>query len=139
MSSDDLWSAICFIFRLLLWRVSSERRSTELGTLDSSNRTFSSASSCQQQERQPCPFNKVERVTSEYSKSKYLCVSFLFSEYFKAPIISGEQKNKKLPSASWAQYNNEDVLKKKILALSDVLRTPPSGVNFAFEYSIAKK
>ena len=135
--SCHLWSAICFIFRLLLWRVSSERRSTELGTLDSSNRTFSSASSCQQQERQPCPFNKVERVTSEYSKSKYLCVSFLFSEYFKAPIISGEQKNKKLPSASWARYNNEDVL--KILALSDVLRTPPSGVNFAFEYSIAKK
>ena len=66
-------------------------------------------------------------------------MSFLFSEYFKAPIISGEQKNKKLPSASWAQYNNEDVLKKKILALSDVLRTPPYGVNFAFEYSIAKK
>lgn len=64
-------------------------------------------------------------------------MSFLFSEYFKAPIISGEQKNKKLPSASWACYNNEDVL--KILALSDVLRTPPSGVNFAFEYSIAKK
>ena len=69
-----------------------------------------------------CCFNKVERVTSEYSKSKYLCVSFLFSEYFKAPIISGEQKNKKL-----------------LLALSDVLRAPPSGVNFAFEYSIAKK
>ena len=86
-----------------------------------------------------CCFNKVERVTSEYSKSKYLCVSFLFSEYFKAPIISGEQKNKKLPSASWARYNNEDVLKKKILALSDVLRTPLSGVNFAFEYSITKK
>lgn len=68
-----------------------------------------------------------------------MCVSFLFSEYFKAPIISGEQKNKKLPSASWARYNNEDVLKKKILALSDVLRTPLSGVNFAFEYSITKK
>ena len=49
-------------------------------------------------------------------------MSFLFSEYFKAPIISGEQKNKKL-----------------LLALSDVLRAPPSGVNFAFEYSIAKK
>ena len=57
-------------------------------------------------------------------------MSFLFSEYFKAPNISGEQKNKKkLPIAPWVRHNNEEALKKKILVLSDVLRAPPSGVN----------
>ena len=68
---------------------------------------------------------------------------------YKAPIIADFNKeqedfirtksDKELPSAPWAGYNNEEELKNKILALSEdkrnVLRAPPSGVNFDFEYS----
>ena len=68
---------------------------------------------------------------------------------YKAPIIAEFNKeqedfirtksDKELPSAPWAGYNNEEELKNKILALSEdkrnVLRAPPSGVNFDFEYS----
>ena len=68
---------------------------------------------------------------------------------YKAPIIADFNKeqedfirtksDKELPSAPWAGYNNEEELKNKILALSEdkrnVLRAPPSGVNFDFEYA----
>merc|ERR1711974_305100 len=44
-----------------------------------------------------------------------------------------------LPSAPWAGYNNEEELKEKIMAMGEdkrnVLRAPPSGVNFDFEYT----
>ena len=46
--------------------------------------------------------------------------------------------HKEQPSAPWAGYQNEEELKKKILSLSEdkrnVLRAPPTGVNFDFEY-----
>ena len=68
---------------------------------------------------------------------------------YKAPLIADFNKeqedfirtksDKELPSAPWAGYQNENELRDKILALSDdkrnVLRAPPSGVNFDFEYS----
>ena len=68
---------------------------------------------------------------------------------YKAPLIADFNKeqeefirtkgDKEIPSAPWAGYQNEEELKEKIFALSDdkrnVLRAPPSGVNFDFEYS----
>ena len=68
---------------------------------------------------------------------------------YKAPLIADFNKeqeefirtrsDKELPSAPWAGYNNEEELKEKIMALSEdkrnVLRAPPSGVNFDFEYT----
>merc|ERR1719322_721019 len=87
-------------------------------------------------------FNKVGKVATDYSKVVQETV-------YKAPLIADFNKeqeefirtkgDKELPSAPWAGYQNEEELKEKIFALSDdkrnVLRAPPSGVNFDFEYS----
>jgi len=87
-------------------------------------------------------FNKVGKVATDYSKVVQETV-------YKAPMIADFNKeqedfirtksDKELPSAPWAGYQNENELRDKILALSDdkrnVLRAPPSGVNFDFEYS----
>merc|ERR1711936_1159866 len=85
-------------------------------------------------------FNKVGKVATDYSKAVQETV-------YKAPMIADfnkeqeefiRSKNKEQPSAPWAGYQNEEELKKKILALSEdkrnVLRSPPTGVNFDFEY-----
>jgi len=85
-------------------------------------------------------FNKVGKVATDYSKVVQETV-------YKAPMIADfnkEQeefikgKNKEQPAAPWAGYQNEEELKKKILSLSEdkrnVLRSPPTGVNFDFEY-----
>merc|ERR1712029_358490 len=87
-------------------------------------------------------FNKVGKVATDYSKVVQETV-------YKAPLIADFNKeqedfirtksDKEPPSAPWAGYQNENELRDKILALSDdkrnVLRAPPSGVNFDFEYS----
>merc|ERR1712029_1012110 len=87
-------------------------------------------------------FNKVGKVATDYSKVVQETV-------YKAPLIADFNKeqeefirtkgDKELPSAPWAGYQNEEELKEKIFALSEdkrnVLRAPPSGVNFDFEYS----
>jgi len=85
-------------------------------------------------------FNKVGKVATDYSKVVQETV-------YKAPMIADfnkeqedfiRSKNKELPSAPWAGYQNEEDLKAKILALSEdkrnVTRAPPTGVNFDFEY-----
>merc|ERR1711936_248950 len=85
-------------------------------------------------------FNKVGKVATDYSKAVQETV-------YKAPMIADfnkeqeefiRSKNKEQPSAPWAGYQNEEELKKKILSLSEdkrnVLRSPPTGVNFDFEY-----
>jgi len=85
-------------------------------------------------------FNKVGKVATDYSKVVQETV-------YKAPMIADfnkeqeefiKSKNKEQPSAPWAGYQNEEELKKKILSLSEdkrnVLRAPPTGVNFDFEY-----
>ena len=82
------------------------------------------------------------KATTDYSKVVQETV-------YKAPLIADFNKeqeefirtkrDKELPSAPWAGYNNEEELKEKIMALSEdkrnVLRAPPSGVNFDFEYT----
>jgi len=87
-------------------------------------------------------FNKVGKAATDYSKVVQETV-------YKAPLIADFNKeqeefirtktDKELPSAPWAGYNNEEELKEKIMALSEdkrnVLRAPPSGVNFDFEYT----
>lgn len=85
-------------------------------------------------------FTKVGKVATDYSKVVQETV-------YKAPMIADfnkeqeefiKSKNKEHPSAPWAGYQNEEELKKKILSLSEdkrnVLRSPPTGVNFDFEY-----
>merc|ERR1712079_194224 len=87
-------------------------------------------------------FNKVGKAATDYSKVVQETV-------YKAPLIADFNKeqeefirtrsDKELPSAPWAGYNNEAELKEKIMALSEdkrnVLRAPPSVVNFDFEYT----
>merc|ERR1711983_143693 len=87
-------------------------------------------------------FNKVGKVATDYSKVVQETV-------YKAPLIADFNKeqeefikaknDKETPAAPWAGYQNEEELKQKILALSEdkrnVLRSPPSGVNFDFEYT----
>ena len=81
------------------------------------------------------------KETTDYSKVQ--------ETVYKAPLIADFNKeqeefirtkrDKELPSAPWAGYNNEEDLNEKIMALSEdksnVLRAPPSGVNFDFEYT----
>lgn len=87
-------------------------------------------------------FTKVGKAATDYSKVVQETV-------YKAPLIADFNKeqeefirtkgDKELPAAPWAGYNNEEELKEKIMALSEdkrnVLRAPPSGVNFDFEYT----
>ena len=101
-------------------------------------------------------FNKVGKVATDYSKGRHGSYIFVFliivylavqETVYKAPMIADfnkeqeefiRSKNKEQPSAPWAGYQNEEELKKKILSLSEdkrnVLRSPPTGVNFDFEY-----
>ena len=101
-------------------------------------------------------FNKVGKVATDYSKGRRGSYIFVFliivylavqETVYKAPMIADfnkeqeefiRSKNKEQPSAPWAGYQNEEELKKKILSLSEdkrnVLRSPPTGVNFDFEY-----
>ena len=82
-------------------------------------------------------------------KLLYLSYSVVQETVYKAPLIADFNKeqedfirsrnDKETPLAPWAGYTNEQELKEKILALSEdkrnVIRAPPSGVNFDFEYS----
>ena len=62
----------------------------------------------------------------------------MISDFNKEQEEFIKSKNKEEPTAPWAGYQNEEELKIKILALSEdkrnVLRSPPTGVNFDFEY-----